>query len=498
MAYFIGHDLGTGGNKAVLLDEEGTVRSIAMADYPLDHPHPGWAEQDPERWWEAVCRCTREVVRDAGVPATDIAGIAFAGQMLSLVPLDSNGRPTRRAISWLDGRAGDEARALTRRLGGATVVRWLAGASPTGKDIVAKVRWMARHEPRELARTAALCDATGYLVARATGRLLMDPTAAGATGMFLAGSRRWSRLLSAACGFPLDKTAKVVPSTAVAGPLREDAAAECGLAPGTPVAMGMADIPAAAVGSGAVRPGDGHVYLGTSAWIGVTVRRPLSVGRAGIASVPSAGRRHALAIGESETAGACRDWLLRELGAQKDATSFDRLASRASPGADGLLFVPWMYGERSPVPDAEVRGAFVNLSLQHTRAHMMRAVYEGVALNLRWIVDEMASAGERCPTLRAIGGGAASDLWLQVLADATGRPIERVAEPRAAGAVGAALVAAVAAGALPDLATSRDRVRVERRFEPDPDHAVRYDRALEVLRALHAPLSQAGRRLGER
>ncbi|MCC6524572.1 MAG: FGGY-family carbohydrate kinase [Polyangiaceae bacterium] len=495
MAFFIGHDLGTGADKAVLVDARGRLVAEHVASYPLYHPEPGWAEQDAEDWWRAVCTATRAVLERAGLAPSEVAGLAFAGQMLSLAALRADGSPTRRPIVWMDGRAGVQARRLVRRFGGERILFLLAGGAPTGKDLVAKIAWLSEHEPDVYRETAFFTDATGYLVARATGAVHIDPTAAGATGMLDLDTRRWSRLLAWLTSFPLDKLPPLVASTAIAGHVTARAAAELGLAAGTPVAMGMADVPSAAIGSGAVLGGDAHVYLGTSAWIGVTVDKPRHVPRAGIASVPSAAPTGCLVVGESETAGACRAWFEAEIGTGSEAPSLDALAARAEPGARGLLFLPWMYGERAPVPDHRVRGAFVNLSLEHERRHLMRAVYEGVALNLRWILEACAGAGEACPTLRAIGGGAQSDLWLQILADVTERPIERVAEPHHAGAIGCALVAAVATGALGSVAAIKDTVRIERRFVPERAHAAVYREAFAVFRELHGPLSRAGRLL---
>jgi xylulokinase len=496
MRHFVGHDLGTSGSKAVLVDEEGRVLASAVGHYALARPRAGWAEQAPEDWWRAVAETTRAVVRDAGIEPSQVAGLAFAGQMLALVALDRDGAPTRPAISWLDARADAQARRFIRRFGGERVLHWLAGASPTGKDIVAKIAWLADEEPEAYARTAAFTDATGFLVARATGELAIDHTAAGCTGMLDPSSRTWSRFLSRLASFPVAKMPRLVRPVDVVGALSARAAGELGLRAGTPVVMGMADIPAAAVGSGATRPGDAHVYLGTSSWIGVSLARPKSVPHAGIASVPSADPAGFLLIGESETAGACRAWLAAQLRA--DDAELEALALAAPPGAEGLLFLPWMYGERSPVPDTAVRGAFVGLSLEHERAHLARAVYEGVALNLRWILDACGEAGERCASLRAIGGGATSDAWMQILADVTERPIERVAAPRLAGAVGAALVAAVGVSALPSVESVRARVRVERTFTPRIADAATLARSYAAFRSLHPALSRAGRILGAR
>ncbi len=482
---YLGCDLGTGGCKAVLVDADGKLIAHEFSPCTLQHPNPGWAEQDPEEWWTAVCASVRAVLQ--GREASEVRAMAVAGQMLALVPMDGAGNPTRPALSWLDHRADPQARRIIRRLGGERVLGAIAGGVPTGKDLVAKLAWLAECEPEMHAATAAYGDATSYLVARCTGRLAMDPTAAGGTGMFNLEERRWSRLLTWLVSFPTDKMPEVVPSTDVAGRLHEKAAANLGLPVGLPVAMGMADIPAAAVGSGATGPGQAHVYLGTSSWIGVSLDRPASRPRAGIASVPSASRSGCLLIAESETAGACRDWFGRELGEFPE-----ELADQAPPGSDGLLFCPWLFGERSPYPSAHLRGAFVNLTLTHTRAHMARAVLEGTALNLRWILEEIDITGQRSPGLRAIGGGARSDVWLQILADVTGEVVERVEAPQHAGAVGAALLSAVAIGDLAGLSAASERVRVETRFTPVKSRV--YEPLYVAMRQLAPALEKAGSR----
>ena len=490
---FIGHDLGTSSNKAVLVDASGELLGTATASYPLHHPRPGFAEQDPADWWRAVCETTRAVLSDSGVAPEEIEGVCFAGQMLALVPVDHSGRPTRPAISWMDARAAKQAQRLVRRLGGERVVSMLAGGSPSGKDLIPKITWIAEEEPQVFSATDAFCDATGYLVGRATGKVRIDPTAAGGTGIYLAKKREWSRLLATLTAFPLNKMPEVVPSSKRVGALTVKAAEELGLAAGTSVTMGMADIPAAAVGSGAVGLGDAHVYLGTSAWIAVTIGSPKAVWRSGIASVPAADRSNCLLIGESETAGACRDWLVESLELASDRV--DEVAASAPPGSRNLIFCPWLFGERSPVSDENLRGGFVNLGLGHGRPELARAVLEGVALNLRWTLDAMGSVKERCPKLRAIGGGARSDLWLQILADVTGRPVERVRHAQLAGAIGSALMAAVATNALPSVRSIASHVQVESRFEPNRDNEAVYGRLSEAFRSIQRPLSALGRKL---
>lgn len=493
VTYFIGHDLGTGGNKAVLVDADGRVHAEAFARYGVRYPHPAWAEQDPGDWWDAVVACTRAVVQRSGVAAEAVAAISFAGQMLCLVPMRADATPTRPAISWLDHRADAQVRRMIRRMGGATVVRTLAGVLPTGKDIVAKIAWLQRHEPAVYAETAAFGDATSYLMARASGTVVLDHTGAAATGLLDPRRRTWSRLLAFLAGVPLQKMPPLRRCAEVLGPLTADAAAQLGLTTQTMVTTGMADIPSAALGAGAIGDGAAHIYLGTSSWLGVSIPTPVNLPAHGIASVAGPDPDLCLLIAESETAGACVDWFHRVLAdGDADYAALERCAAQAPPGCDGLLFLPWLFGERAPVADPRVRAAFVNLTLAHGRAHMLRAIFEGVGFNLRWILDAVAAAGVPCASVRAVGGGARSDLWLQTIADVTGRRVERVAAPQHAGAVGCALAAAVAVGALPRLAAIAERVRVEPAFTPDPAPRSIYDALYSSFRSLHPALSAAG------
>lgn len=513
MPLFVGHDVGTSGTKSVLLDEAGRVRATAMATHELLFPAPGLAEQEPEDWLRAVGATTRALLREAGARPEAVAGVAFAGQMLTLVPLDAEGRATRRAIAWMDDRAEVEARRLIRRLGGETVLRLLAGAVPTGKDLVAKVAWMRAHEPEAFARTRRLGDATSWLVARTTGHVGLDPTAAAATGLLDLGSREVARTLCRLAGFPTDWMPTITKSASVAGALHAEGAEALGLPVGTKVAAGLADIPAMALGTGATRPGDLHLYLGTSAWAARTTTSPTPLPRAGIAAIPSGAPQGCLAVGESEAAGASRAWALRMLGLSAghgphaDGASdgrgsraegeFDALAAQAPAGSHGLLFAPWLYGERAPFPDAMLRGGFANLSLEHERSDLARAVLEGVALNLRCILEELGRLERRDRRggegqVPVAGGGAQSDLWLQILADVTGRTLRRVALPRFAGARGAALIAAVATGAVGSVEALAGLVEVDREFVPHAEHAAIYDGAVNALRSLQPSFARAG------
>lgn len=502
----IGHDVGTGGSKSVLADAEGNILARAFEPYEVEHPGPGRAEQDPRDWWNAVSAGTRLLMAESGAAPADVKGMGFAGQMIGVVPVDAGGEPLSNAIIWMDSRADEQARCLVRRLGGTRVCEVLAGAVPTGKDVICKLAWLRDNEPRLYQKTRAFLDVTGYLVLRATGEYSIDHTGAGGTGLLSNRTRDWSPLLTKVVGLPMDKLPPVRRSIDVVGGLTAEAARETGLLEGTPVIAGMADIPAAATGSGALEDGDAHIYLGTSSWLCLSVARPRNLPKNGIVSVASPDPEMFIMLGESETAGVCLDWFAEHLATpgewERAGTDemaifevLDSLLEGTRPGAGNLLFAPWMFGERSPVGDTTLRAAFINLSLEHRRPDMLRAVYEGVAYNLRWMMDEVERSGTPIRSVRAIGGGAKSDTWMRIMADATGRRVEAMENPQEAGALGCALAVAVGLGFLGDYKHIKRVLRVRSTFEPDPASAAIYSGLYAALRELYPALSKASRAL---
>lgn len=503
----IGHDVGTGGSKAVLADTEGNILASAFEPYEVRYPQPHRAEQDPKDWWQAVAANTRQVLADSGADPADVKGMGFAGQMIGVVPVDAAGKLLRPAIIWLDSRADAQAARLIRRLGGKRIFSLVAGALPTGKDVVCKLAWLKQNEPDVFRETAAFLDVTGYLVARATGQMSMDHTGAGGTGL-LTREREWSSLLARVTGVDLEKMPPIRRSIDVVGGLTEEGSRFTGLPENTPIIAGMADIPAAATGSGALENGDAHVYLGTSSWLCLSVAKAKNLPKNGIVSVASPDPSMYIMLGESETAGLCLKWFADNLAfpAEKEKAGgdemaifkvLDEMAAEIPPGSRRLLFMPWLFGERAPVADTTLRGAFINLSLEHEREHMLRAIYEGVAYNLRWMIDEVAKAGFPARSLRAIGGGAKSDLWMQIIADVTSRRVEAVDNPQEAGALGCAMAVAVALGIFEDYKEIKKVVKVRNAFMPDAARAKEYDRLYANYRRLYPALSKAGHDLNK-
>jgi len=498
----VAHDVGTSGVKTVLADAGGRVVAKHVEPYPTCYPEVGWAEQDASDWWRAVCAGTRAVLagRDGAAPAC----LTFSTQMLGVVPVDGAGTVLRRPIIWLDGRAGAEAVAIMRRFGGARLFERLAGATLSGKDGMPKLQWLRRHEPDTWDRMACFVDVGGYLLLRCTGHSAMEWTGASAFGLDLK-RKAWLSGIMRYAGIDVSKLPPLLRPNAVAGAAIPAAAADLGIPEGTPIVSGMGDAAAAAIGSGAIGDGEAHLYLGTSGWV-VTITSGHPTGRHGVAVIQSGDPDRNLLIAEMETGGACLEWAANELFRARESgrplgdafAEMDAEAEAVAPGSDSLLFTPWMYGERVPVDDPLLRSSFINLGPEHRRGTLVRAILEGVAFNFRWILERLAQDFRLAsPVLRVVGGGARSGVWMQIIADVTGRRLEVVEDPQDAGAVGAALAAGVALGMHPSFASLRATVRVSRSFDPRPENRATYDvmfrqyqAAYRQLRGLHHALNR--------
>ena len=502
--YIVAHDVGTGGNKAVLVDTEGNIHASAFQAYPVHYPRPDWAEQEPEDWWHAIAATTNQVLERSGVAPQDVLAMVYTTQMLGIVPMGTDGQPLRRAIIWLDGRAPEQAKRIMRKFLGPRVFAAVAGTAITGKDGLAKLLWLKETEPEIYAGMSCFLDVNGYLTYRATGNMVFEWSCASAIGFDLK-KKDWLRGIFRYVGLDQAKFPALVRSIDQAGGMTAKAARACGLLEGTPIFGGMGDAPGAAVGSGAVGEGDGHIYLGTSGWVGVVTHKT-PTGRHGVVAIHSADPDKALLFSEMETAGACLKWIADQFYRHEQADPtipnvyalMDQNVEEIPPGSNFLVCTPWMYGERSPVADTWVRSTFFNLSADHTREHLLRAVYEGVAYNLRWMIEIVEQHfGFPLPALRVIGGGARGAPWMQIIADVTGRRVETVAQPQEAGAVGAALTAAIGLGLYPDFEALKAIVQVAQEFEPQACNAAVYDTLYQAYRHIYDCLRHLYREVNE-
>ncbi|MCP4750165.1 MAG: hypothetical protein GY866_04695 [Proteobacteria bacterium] len=493
-SYIIAHDLGTSGTKAVLIDIDGTVVASAESRYEVHYSADGGAEQDPEDWWRAIVETTRELMAETGADSKRIVGLSMSAQMVGTLPVDDSGRPLRRAMIWLDARAEREAEILREKTG----YDFISGKAPS-----AKVFWIMRHEPEIYARTHKMLDCKDFLQFRMTGVYATDHSLSVATTYFNPWSRQWWPEVLEAMGLPAEKLPTPMPSTDIVGRLTAQAAQELGLAEGTPVVGGGGDMPCAAIGSGAISPGHGHLYLGTSAWV-MTGTEEFVLSAEGIAPSVGCDSRAYLLGGEMDNAGGCLKWFQRNLVGKEDEEAaaendesilqyMDRRSAEVPPGSEGLVFLPWMWGERSPLDDDNVRGGFANLGLNHTKWHMNRAILEGVGYHLRWIFDAVEKAGFPQTEVNVIGGGATTAIWLQILADTTNVKLLQVEKPLDACARGAAMTAAVGLGFYEDFSEVEKAIKLTgAEFVPNPEYRELHEKGYANFRSLYPPLSDIG------
>jgi xylulokinase len=501
----LGYDFGTSSVKAALFDGRGAIKGRATVHYPLLLPAPGWAEQRPEDWWDAMVAATRAVLAAANMPASRIAAIGISAQMCGTIPVDRDGTALHNALIWLDTRSDAIARRLLHgwvRVSGYGVValaRWLrlTGGAPNlaGRDPTSKILWFREERPALWPQIHKLLDVKDYLIQRCTGRFVTTPDCAHLSWLFDArpGRQGWSQAILRRLGLDEALLPVIKPATEQAGTLRAEQAAALGLDEGTPVAAGAGDVSAFALASGTRRHGAIHLHVGMSAWLAAHLPKSRVDPFTRVGSVCSADAADYLVIAAQENGGTCVDWAARALGFESAGKPGYRAFERAAAAVEAQVglpyFLPWLHGERVPIDDKFVRGGFVNLSLDHGRPEMARAVLEGIALNLRWAMRAISrfADGGTAP-VRMLGGGANIELLCQIVADVLQRPIERMAAPEFGGALGAAMTAAVAAGLYPGLAEAGAMACVDRRFEPDPRlaslYAERFARFVAAYRRL--------------
>ncbi len=494
MAHVLGIDVSTTATKAVLIDESGAVRGVGASEYGFEVPRPLWSEQDPGLWWDGAIAAIGSVLASTGVAGEDIVAIGLTGQMHGAVLLDRAGEVLRPAILWNDQRTGAECDAIRRVVGPERLI------SITGNDALAgftapKLVWVRNHEPEVWSRVAHVLLPKDYLRFRLTGDCALDKADGAGTLLFDLAARDWSPEVLDALKIDPAWMPPTFEGPAVTGSVTAAAAAATGLKVGTPVVAGGGDQAANAVGVGAVVEGTVALSLGTSGVVFATTNRPLfePAGRvhAFCHAVPD--RWHMMSVMLS-AAGSLR-WFRDALAPGVEFADLVGPAADVPAGSDGLLFLPYLTGERSPHADPMARGAFVGLTVSHDRRHLTRSVLEGVAFGLRDGLDLMIGAGMPAPSqIRASGGGTASPLWRQILADVLGAEIATVNTSEGA-AYGAGLLAAVGAGWHPSVMAATDAwVTATAAAAPGPDAAVYRERHARY-RALYpalAPTFRAG------
>jgi xylulokinase len=487
MSYFIGIDTSTTATKALLMDESGKVLGVASNEYLYETPQPLWSEQDPALWWHATLESIRQVLAETGVEPEAVKGIGLTGQMHGLVLLDENGEVLCPAILWNDQRTGLQCDSIRLKLGREKLIRITGNDALTGFT-APKILWVQEHEPEIWKRARHILLPKDYVRYKLTGDFASDRAGGAGTILFDLAKRDWSPEVLATLDIPAEYLPKTYEGTDVTGTLSSMVARELGLPAGIPVFGGGGDQAAAAVGTGAVKAGVVSLSLGTSGVVFATTDGPFieSEGRlhAFCHSVP--GKWHLMGVMLS-AAGSLR-WH-RDTFAP--GTGYDTLlkpAADVSTGSDGLFFLPYLTGERTPYPDPLARGAFVGLTVRHSFPHLTRAVLEGVSFGLRDSFELMKSAGlENISQVRVTGGGARSPLWRQILADVFGAEIVTVNAEEGA-AYGAALLAATGSGAFRSVESACDAtIQITGSTQPGKDQHI-YERLYPLYRDLYPAL----------
>lgn len=506
MAYLIGVDIGTSGTKTVLFDEAGRTVADALYEYPLYQPKGGWAEQEPSDWWEATCKSVYEVIAKSGVDSADIKGVGLSGQMHGLVMLDAADHVLRRSIIWCDQRTGAECAQITNLVGREKLTRITANPALTGFT-ASKIMWVKNHEPEIYEKCKKIMLPKDYIRLMLTGEFATEVSDASGMQLLDVPGRQWSQFVLDKLDIDRALLGKVYESCEITGRVTESAAKLTGLKPGTPVVGGAGDQAAGGVGCGIVREGVASATIGTS---GVVFAHTDNI------KIDPAGRVHTFChavpgawhiMGVTQGAGLSFKWLrdnffegeklaAAEMGDDPNYI-MDKIAARSPTGANGLIYLPYLMGERTPHLDPDARGVFFGLSAIHTKRDMLRAVMEGVIYSLCDCKDILGEMGTPVTAVFAAGGGGNSKLWRQMLADAFGMKIS-VSSSKQGGALGVAILAGVGAGLYKSVPEACGALISEASAtEPIKENTAIYNRYHKLYSKLYADLRKDFKELAD-
>ncbi len=516
--YVIIYDFGTGSVKTCLFEIDTGIRLAASAtdEYGIYFSADGGAEQDTEEWWAALRRTTRELFKKSDIKPKEVEGLAFCSQMQGTVLVDKDGNALRRPMNYLDQKGVKEYRDCMGtgliKVSGCSLYKLARNlivnyaGSVSAKDPVWKYKWVESNEPEIYRKIYKWLDVGDYLVARATGKIVRTADSAFATFLYdtRKGKEGWNRGLLKMYGINPDHMPDIIDCTDLVGRLTKKAADELGLEEGIPVFGGGGDTTFVNIGAGCVSPGDTHIYVGTSGWVSTYMDHQTVDLGAMITGVLSAKKGYFNYYAELETAGKCLEWCIEHLALDevgiylnkvkvtdvesKYISLYDYLSdevNKVPPGSNGVIFTPWLHGNRCPFEDSNAGGMFFNLRVDNGKRDMIRAVIEGVCFHLRWLLECEMKKVKTSDTIRFVGGGALSSVACQLLSDITGRRVETVYNTQEVGAVGTALVVAAGIKGEDVLDLSRRLVKVKHVYKPNSAFKEIYDRNYKVFKRLY-------------
>jgi len=515
--YVIAYDVGTTGIKTCLIEIDKSMKIISSATqgYKLYVLEGGGAEQDPEEWWDALKNTTKEVFSKTDIKPEQVEGCSFCSQAQGLVLVDKDGKPVHRAFSYMDQRAVKEMKKGISngiQVAGANIFKLLpalaiTGAAPVSvKDPMWKYNWVKDNEPENFKRVYKWLDVKEYLICRLTGEFVMTYDSAFGTELYDYKHKCFSKPLCKMFGINIEHLPRLISSTECAGTVTKAVSEETGLAEGMKVFGGGMDANLIGIGAGATEVGDTHIYSGTSGWVGTLTNKSVVDAVTMIAATVAAEPGTFTYFAELETSGKCLEWVkdhiaLDEVGiyCEKKHITDDyeskyvslysymtEVVKNAAPGSGGVIFTPWLHGNRCPFEDSYARSMFFNVSLDTGKTELIRAVLEGVCYHKRWMLECAEKKVKASDKIRFVGGGALSDFTCQLLADITGHTIETVDSPQNIGAVGAAACVGVGIGAIKNFGTIKSFIPAAKTFKPNLELKAKvYDKGFEVFKVLY-------------
>ena len=496
-SYILSHDLGTTGDKATLFSAEGKLISSTFASYQTYYPEIGWAEQDPEHYWRAFCESTKALIDKAKIKPFDIAVVSFSGQMMAALPVDKDGKALRNSIIWADLRSTKQVGELSTRIGEDSVYE-ITGHRLSASYSATKIMWIRENEPEVYKNTHKFIHAKDFIVSRLTGNIYSDYSDASGMNLLDIKSLDWSEELLEATKIDQNKLPDLVESTEVVGKVTGKASSLSGLIQGTPVVIGGGDGACATCGAGVMGEEEAYIYLGTSTWMAFATKRPIIDPKKRTFTFSHFHKGLYMPAGTMQSGGGSFKWFKDTLcDAESDAAEklnldvYELLTLKAKEipcGSAGLLFLPYLMGERSPLWNPKARGCFIGLSIVHTKSHMIRSVLEGVAYNMKIIEEAFAEQGVSFQSIRIIGGGAKSRIWRRIFADVMEKPISRLNFIEEATAVGAAIAGGVGAGFFSSIHDAKGFVKIEEEINPDERNYPVYRRYYTIFKKSYEQL----------
>lgn len=495
MSYFLGIDLGTSSVKILLVNGEGKIVTASSEEYRTYFPHPGWAEQEPEEWWEAAVKATNRIINQTHIDLEQIRGVGLSGQTHGTVILDKNLLPLRKAIIWMDKRSISQVQGLRERMGGK--LSRITGLPVSCGFMAPSLLWIKENQPSLWKKIYKVLLPKDYLRLKLTGVAASDVTDAGGTLFLDTTKRNWSKEVIDELAIPCDFFPPLYESSQITGQVTGKATKEISLKEKTPVLAGGADQVMAAIGNGVVAEGRIASSIGTGALLTTCIDHPIIKPDRALHTIPHALAGKWILMGAILSGGSCLDWFFNQvivegkISSQSNFRQFlsSKIAS-TSAASKGLLFLPYLGGERTPYLDPQARGAFIGLSFHHSQKDLVRAVMEGVVFALRDCLEEFKKAGIKPSYIIAGGGGARSKVWRQIQADIFNLPVF-TANTKESSAYGASLIAAVGIGVFPTVEKAcQEWVKKENETVPNSREVETYEKAYQIYRSLYPKLKE--------